>query len=1105
MKKNIILSYLVGLLASLFAVSVQGQNVVMTDTIDMGSYSSPFRYMDKVDAINTRTGHYKMTLHNCMKICISYYLEGALRMQLYLYDVEKKKIGSVNALNPENNYYEADLLAGTYYLVFSQGHIKGFLMTVEGKQIPDAAVNDSHNYLRTRTMTSKDGNDYIENIQYFDALGRMYESTDVGITPNRNDLVSLTEYDDFGRKENEWLPAIVENNNGKYIRRASIKDIAPATYENDREPYSLIEYEDSPLNRILKQYKSGAKWHTQLASERMTYYTNTNDYVRNRDRSYSDYNPFYHSNGSGGSNYRSNSLQLVYKRIPGHEIIENTDARGQIILSRRTLKSTGAYPNGGIFADVQYFYDDIGNLLGAFTPVESDLAPSGVSASHQIYRYQYDYRDRRIASQFPQCEWVYYVYDRADRLIFSQDGEQRKTNQWTFYKYDTMGRQILHGTCITSQTHKELRTLCEKLLIEEDFDKTQPYGYTWKNLSDIIPSDSPVLNACYYDNYDVLGHQNVASYMPVLKGDACYTGDNEGYESQGLLTVSSTTVLGGNSTSTLPLHTLHYYDRMERPVATISDIYSPQNGVEDYKQAEYLSYTFTGNIASKILHFTGKAEEKYDYTYDHAGRHISTRYNLFSNQTDFEKNTYDELGRLISAIPLGLTDQATTYAYDIHSRLTSLQQKHFGEELEYALDDNIIKQKFKKGGIYTFTYDMLSRVEQAVYTDGVADRSCSFSYDKNGNLLFLKRYLGHYYETIDMTYDKNRMIKARQYVSASDDYVFRKQDDNQKEYIYNANGSITQASGRGIPSIKYNVLNLSEQMDIKHYTAEARNEYTYDGNGKRLNALSRWNPQHISNPIIGSAVNEASLTMSRNVLYQANHVWFDDKEMWLNELGYRRPETGKFYFYVKDHQGNNRVVIDQSGTIVQENDYYPYGLPMGSAPGIASSGHYVNTDKQPFKYNGKELDMIHVMILYDYGSRLMEPAFPRFFTVNPSCERYYGISPYAYCANNFVNVIDPDGRDIIVLMDPKSVIGFGHAAVLIGNEKDGWQYYSKDGADNFFSLVDHRVLQMEKTLQRLKISTKQKSLRTITDILNEQDIPLQQNRMTKLKKQCQLQ
>lgn len=126
MKKNIILSYLVGLLASLFAVSVQGQNVVMTDTIDMGSYSSPFRYMDKVDAINTRTGHYKMTLHNCMKICISYYLEGALRMQLYLYDVEKKKIGSVNALNPENNYYEADLLAGTYYLVFHRAISKVF-------------------------------------------------------------------------------------------------------------------------------------------------------------------------------------------------------------------------------------------------------------------------------------------------------------------------------------------------------------------------------------------------------------------------------------------------------------------------------------------------------------------------------------------------------------------------------------------------------------------------------------------------------------------------------------------------------------------------------------------------------------------------------------------------------------------------------------------------------------------------------------------------------------------------------------------------------------------------------------------------------------------
>lgn len=44
-----------------------------------------------------------------------------------------------------------------------------------------------------------------------------------------------------------------------------------------------------------------------------------------------------------------------------------------------------------------------------------------------------------------------------------------------------------------------------------------------------------------------------------------------------------------------------------------------------------------------------------------------------------------------------------------------------------------------------------------------------------------------------------------------------------------------------------------------------------------------------------------------------------------------------------------------------------------------------------------------------------------------------------------MNIIDPDGKDIIVLHDRKGAGGFGHTAILIGNETDGWRYLSKDG------------------------------------------------------------
>jgi uncharacterized protein RhaS with RHS repeats len=89
--------------------------------------------------------------------------------------------------------------------------------------------------------------------------------------------------------------------------------------------------------------------------------------------------------------------------------------------------------------------------------------------------------------------------------------------------------------------------------------------------------------------------------------------------------------------------------------------------------------------------------------------------------------------------------------------------------------------------------------------------------------------------------------------------------------------------------------------------------------------------------------------------------------------------------------------------------------------------------------------------LYYYEARYYSSKESVWLSVDPLAEKYPGISPYAYCLNNPVNAIDPDGRDIIILSygytkDPKHWNNHmvGHQAVLIGNDKDGWRYYSYD-------------------------------------------------------------
>ena len=70
-----------------------------------------------------------------------------------------------------------------------------------------------------------------------------------------------------------------------------------------------------------------------------------------------------------------------------------------------------------------------------------------------------------------------------------------------------------------------------------------------------------------------------------------------------------------------------------------------------------------------------------------------------------------------------------------------------------------------------------------------------------------------------------------------------------------------------------------------------------------------------------------------------------------------------------------------------------------------------NTGLQPYMYNGKELDRMHALDWYDFGARHYDAALLRWHTMDPLCEKYYHISPYVFCGNNFVNAFDPNGRE----------------------------------------------------------------------------------------------
>ena len=200
------------------------------------------------------------------------------------------------------------------------------------------------------------------------------------------------------------------------------------------------------------------------------------------------------------------------------------------------------------------------------------------------------------------------------------------------------------------------------------------------------------------------------------------------------------------------------------------------------------------------------------------------------------------------------------------------------------------------------------------------------------------------------------------------------------EYAYDANGNLTKDLNRNIVDIQYNCLNLPSKVTFGDGNTIS---YVYAADGTKLRTTH----------VIG---NDTTVTdYCGNVVYE-NKV----PKYLLTGEGYVTLADNVYHYYVKDHQGNIRVVVDQDGKVEEVNHYYPFG-------GIfAASGN-----AQPYKYNGKELDTKNGLNLYDYGARHYDPALGRFTTMDPMAEKYYPMSPYAYCGDNPIKFIDRNGMD----------------------------------------------------------------------------------------------
>ena len=252
---------------------------------------------------------------------------------------------------------------------------------------------------------------------------------------------------------------------------------------------------------------------------------------------------------------------------------------------------------------------------------------------------------------------------------------------------------------------------------------------------------------------------------------------------------------------------------------------------------------------------------------------------------------------------------------------------------------------------------------------------------------------------------------------------------------YDANGNLTESTGRHDVNILYNYLNLPREI----VTCTDTIHYIYDATG------NKWAEYY-------------SGTQTFEKYYMGNFQYTNQNLDYIhNTYGRIRLKNDEYHYdyYLSDHLGNVRAVFTDNGAgnaeLLQANSYYPFGMQFKQAPEY-------QVESNNYLYNGKELQQYGNLNTYDYGWRQYDAALGRWHVQDKLAEVYYSQSPYHFVANNPINLIDPNGMgyttsDIEQMTALMVYIGENGSLPTDDWFSGGGWSYASDGADiaNYFS------------------------------------------------------
>jgi len=509
-----------------------------------------------------------------------------------------------------------------------------------------------------------------QTITYMDGLGRDYQQVAVGFSPRQTDLIQPYAYNKLGQVTQRYLPYArssksgnvdvnaLKGANGQYTSGSQYSFYQSAEkVARDLQPYATTVYESSPVERITEQGAPGATWQPGSShTVRNQFHVMTS---QSADQALKNVRNFTLTGPSGFFPDLSLAISKTTDEN-GNNTWLFVDKLGRTVLKRVQLDENveGAFTS---FLETYYVYDDRGNIALIVPPKAIDKISRGTAWSTTFrdewcFVYSYDHFNRLVEKKVPGSAAMYFIYDRFDRLVLSQDGFLRATNKWMFIKYDHKGRPVMTG--LYRNTTHTTRTAVQANVLDVLYTSPDPVNYTgtpyfegrgnslhgYTNQSfPTANSDNSALEVFavnYFDSYD-FDNNGTADFSYTAQG---ISGEGTQGSAIGLPTGNKRLVL---NTSTW-LHSYQFYDRDSRVIQVRSN--NQLSAAIDNLATTV--YNFDGTVNTTKNYHNGGGTNQVTvvnkFTYDHARRLLKIRQQVNNDaEVIVADYRYNDLGQLV--------------------------------------------------------------------------------------------------------------------------------------------------------------------------------------------------------------------------------------------------------------------------------------------------------------------------------------------------------------------------------------------------------------------------------------------------------------------------